>query len=491
MAFHLRVVSTSSFVPYNIGLSSTKTEGRTLPHLDRHLRATAPPSQSGFLATKITPRTFKMTSTHSNAMDPDEIESPEREMYEAACTLYDMRYGTGAAARLHQNRLKDSDTELEDSDDTDHDNDRLSPPTSMFSNMALGAPWFHDLLRCQPLRDFVQFGLRTSTLVPEAEIRVAAVVAVMDARSCVQEACWYLEDCDWSVTDAIGLYYRDERRRESRKQQLQDEANCRAWVVNSTNFNLPLLNFHLNDANNVKSTIARFAKPRDFDRSNANHTQALTQWLNDLTRTSIGPPTLSNSEPFPSTLAKYSTFENRFLNNRFESKISGFHVQTKKAAIEEITAEFNALFVGRYLPHAASPCGVRRVESVNEHIRTELIGRKTDDRDYSKATASIQRTREEEQAEFDRLMAGLPAKQPDSASNMDAVVDDDGMEIEDDDMEVADDSEIEDIDNIDVDSINVSRAQPRLEIPDSHEDSDDDREIPDSEDDADDKMDFA
>jgi hypothetical protein len=68
-------------------------------------------------------------------------------------------------------------------------NDVLSPPGPMIPNLASGKPWFHDLLTCKPLKDFVKFGLRAATLNGEAEERVAAVLDVMEDRSCVQEAC--------------------------------------------------------------------------------------------------------------------------------------------------------------------------------------------------------------------------------------------------------------------------------------------------------------
>jgi hypothetical protein len=171
-----------------------------------------------------------------------------------------------------------------------------------------------------------------------------------------------------------------------------------------------MLNFQLRDANGVIRTVAQFVRPDAFNKHDAEHMKALNQWRNDLTRLLCGSPSAtctSTSTAFPPTQAKYTEAEDRFLLNRFGSKIPDFDVQTKSLAMQEITHDFNALFVGRCPPHALSPCGPRKVESIKEHIHTSLIGRKLGDPSYRLVALTIKAIQAREQAEFEALtMAG-------------------------------------------------------------------------------------
>ncbi|EXJ61922.1 hypothetical protein A1O7_02353 [Cladophialophora yegresii CBS 114405] len=289
--------------------------------------------------------------------DPDEDLPAKRRVNPAARALYTLQFDT----RLDRN-------------------DFLSPPGTMIPNMASGKPWFHDLLECKPLQDFVRIGLRTARLDSQAEERVAAVLAIMEDRSCVQEACWYLEACGWDVQQATALYRHDEATRRRRKKSRHSAASRLAAQVTATNYNPTMLNFQTRQVNGLSRPAAVFARPDAFDKHNAQHIKALNQWRNDLRRLLDGVPStnLTSTDSSP-TLAKYTEEEDRFLLNRFGSKIPDSDIQGKGLAMQEITREFNALFVGWCLPHAFSPCGPRKVESINKHIHTTLIGRKTGD----------------------------------------------------------------------------------------------------------------
>jgi hypothetical protein len=167
-----------------------------------------------------------------------------------------------------------------------------------------------------------------------------------------------------------------------------------------------MLNFQLRDANGLVRTVAQFVRPDAFNKHDAEHMKALNQWRNDLTRLLCGSPSAtctSTSTAFPPTQARYTEAEDRFLLNRFGSKIPDFDVQTKSLAMQEITHDFNALFVGRCLPHAPSPCGPRKVESIKEHIHTSLIGRKLGDPSYRLVALTIKAIQAREQAEFETL----------------------------------------------------------------------------------------
>ncbi|OCT49955.1 hypothetical protein CLCR_07092 [Cladophialophora carrionii] len=341
----------------------------------------------GLLLFSQTAIVFSQSVSPEPGRDPDDTDTDQdlpakSRMNSAARALYTLQF----------------DTRLDS-------NDVLSPPGTMIPNMASGKPWFHDLLKCKPLQDFVRFGLRTATLDDEAEERVATILDNMEDRPCVHEACWYLEACGWDVQAAITLYRHDEATRKRRKKSRHSAANRFATQVTSANYDPTMLNFQARQVDGLIRTAATFARPDAFMKHNAQHMKALNQWRNDLKRLFSGSP---GADPafaeFLPTLAKYTEAEDRFLLNRFGSKVPDFDVQGKGLAMQEITQEFNALFVGRCLPHAPSPCGPRKVESISEHIHTTLIGRNTGDSSYQLVSQMVQGIQMREQAKFDDLL---------------------------------------------------------------------------------------
>lgn len=351
--------------------------------------------------------------------DQDAYETDEDETVAAAEILHNMRYGLTRVGQRHQS-YDDTDTEMENSgteSNTTNDVDPLlSPPLTMFADIASGKPWFHQFLRLKPLCSFVEHSLRGPVTGDEAERRLEPVLAVMSERSCIQEACWYLEACGWDHNNAIALYRHDERQRRSRRLELHKRSTQVAKPVAQFN-SLLLLKFHYAEAGAANRTVATLSMARDFDRDNDDHMRALNQWRNDMARLFVGPPKLSDNKPFPATLATYSEFEGRFLRNGFGSKIPEFGNKRVKTAFQEITDEFNKVFVGRFLPKAYSPCGPREWTSIKEHILTKLLGRKRDDPKYEKAAAQLQKIQEKERRDFDKLMGSQDGHEEEEVMN--------------------------------------------------------------------------
>ncbi|KAJ9616441.1 hypothetical protein H2200_000159 [Cladophialophora chaetospira] len=424
-------------------------------------------------------------------VEEDDIhETDEDETIHAAEILYNMHQGITAAGPRHQSQ-DDTDTEMEGSEtesNTSLNADTLlSPSATMIADITSGESWFRGLLRCRPLLAFAEYSLRGPIATVEAERRLAAVLTAMTERSCVQEACWYLEAHNWNETEAIARYKLDEKHRGKLKSELHKRSNRVAKEVTVFN-DLSLLKFHVDDADGSSRTVATLSKARDFDKDSEDHMKVLNQWRNDLTRMFVGPPMLSTTEPFPATLAKYSEFENRFLRNRFGSKIAEFDDKTMTTAFQEIADEFNALFVGRFLPNAYSPCGPRNWTTLKEHILTKIVGRKRDDRTYEKTAVQIQQMKEKERAEFEKLLAGGEDTVEDSMEDDDAGVFEtdenaaekaevDQMDVDggSDDLELSDcSSRVNEADDEDSeDELNEPRRFPSQRvIPDSQEDTD-------------------
>lgn len=398
--------------------------------------------------------------------DPDETDTDsdlsQHERNEAAQFLVSMK-ASNEETGTHELTTTDTETGPAGEDES------LSPPANILSNINSGKPFFHDLLQCQPLNDFIKHGLRAATIEGGAEERVSMVLDAMTERHSVQEGCWYLEECDWRVAEAIERYRKDESVRKFRFKSLYDSACTLANPVTEQNYTTYLLRFECETDDGTFRVIATFTHAeKRFDISNYAHRNALNQWHCDLTRLIDGPWSIEN---FPATNTPYSAAEKRVLRNLFARQLEDLR-RGERPDMEGITHDFNTLFAGRFLPGRYSPCGVRTTESIRAVLGRERRETCSPPRRNINTTAAVrwQMQQERDNAAFASLLR---------ASDMDEDVDenDKGEDVNGSDNE---DDNVDDSDNGNDDADEVAEEKENdlasendidaeMEIPDSQE----------------------
>lgn len=266
---------------------------------------------------------------------------------------------------------------------------------SVSSQQSPKSTWFHNLLQEQPLKDFVRLGLRTSVIDLEAEQKIEAVLKGMPSRSCLQEACWYLDENDWSVARAMAQYDADEKQRLSNASQLFHQLNRGANGINPQNFNPTMLSFKV-PANRASKGGQTIHFTGEFDVNNPDHLHALNQWYADMTRMYNGPPAV------PDIVGQgYKPVEQRFIRNRYADNIDVLK-EGGQPGLKEIADELNAVFQGRYLPGETNPCPKRAAGSVASYIHRKFKdGQPKQVLANYHAALRILAIREQEQKEYD------------------------------------------------------------------------------------------
>ncbi|KAI1619632.1 hypothetical protein EDD37DRAFT_201828 [Exophiala viscosa] len=316
------------------------------------------------------------------------IISPEETEFKAGWDTWISRYHNMAeAADVLMNMSRQS---MDRSDSTITAESTVSVRTQESPE----STWFHALLQEQPLRDFIRLGLKTASLDRAAERKIELVLLVMTARSCVQEACWYLDENDWDIQRAISQYQSDEMQRIINPSQLYLQLNRQATSITSQNFNERMLFIAVPTSHNGKFF------PGQFDVNNSEHLRALNQWQADMTRMLRGPPII------PDIVRKgYSPVEQRFMRNRFANDITAFQ-NGGLANWVAITKEFKDVFQGRYVPGETNPCPERMRGSITNymirHFRQGQTGQVL--ANYN-AALRILAVREQEQGEYDAVRA--------------------------------------------------------------------------------------
>ena len=263
--------------------------------------------------------------------------------------------------------------------------------------------WFHDLLDRVPLKKFVRFGLRTPQLNAEGEHRIEAVLVAMPERSCVQEAAWYLEENNWVVRKAIAQYQQDEAARANQNSAEYQQALQAAKSVTKQSFTRDLLEFRIQEATGTRRY--NFPGAEDFNIDNPNHLRALNHWRADLTRMRGPLPTI----PAPTGADKYwKPGEERFLQYRYAHRKDDYAVGGTPD-MAKLVGELNLVTVGRYMPGKLVPCAGRTVTSANAWIdrtwKKDNQGNRILFQQRYNSSLNILRKREEEEAEYDRLVS--------------------------------------------------------------------------------------
>ncbi|KAK5051543.1 hypothetical protein LTR84_003195 [Exophiala bonariae] len=220
--------------------------------------------------------------------------------------------------------------------------------------------WFHDLLSRAALKNFMRYGVRPMQLDAEGEGRLEAVLVVMQQRSSVQEAAWYLDDNNWDVQDAITQYLYDEAGRANDQTGAYQRALQATNSVTRHSFNQGLLQYRIREGGGLRRRYD-FPNTDAFDVDNVDHLRALNHWRADMDRLR-GPlpdvPRATRSD------RGWTDSECRYLQNLYASKKDDFTVG-KRPDMAKIMEEFNKVFVGRYLPGRLNPCSARTISSAN------------------------------------------------------------------------------------------------------------------------------
>ncbi|EXJ90729.1 hypothetical protein A1O1_03833 [Capronia coronata CBS 617.96] len=270
--------------------------------------------------------------------------------------------------------------------------------------------WVGELLQTPTLQRFVEFNLCTTTLDGEAIHMVEQVLAAMTARGSIQEALWYLEHFDWDVGTAVAQYHQDEAARMQVNSAQHRAMNQNANAVTRLTYHHGNLTFRGTETVGRRSHDVEFQFPRSdgFSPNNPDHLRALNQWLGDLVRRFNGPPYAP-----PAESAEYTVFEENFVRSIFADRD---YANGETPGFPQIVAEFNAIFQGRYLPGAHTPCGSRQSGSITNLVDRrwrldKTPGRRTNDSNR-RAAETIRQTRLQEQQAYDRLRASRAAPAP-------------------------------------------------------------------------------
>lgn len=229
----------------------------------------------------------------------------------------------------------------------------------------------------------------------------------MTARSSVQEALWYLEHSDWNVGQAVAQYHQDESQRARDHAAQYRVTNENANPVTSANYHVGDLTFQGTERVGRQSRQVEFRFPHagGFNPNDPDQLRQLNQWLGDLVRWFRGPPAAAKAKNAP-----YTVFEERFVRNLFADRD---YAADEGPGFPQIVREFNAIFQGRYLPGAPTPCGQRLPGSLTNLVdlrwRRDVSSSRRTSESNRRAAEAIRKTRLDEQREHDQLLADADA----------------------------------------------------------------------------------